>query len=294
MATERTKAFFLDRAMPQEAFPYTSSPHKPLPTDPSLKSDIQHVLENGYVILKNQFSPQKTHSTITEIDRLSGSAPEVGRTDFEGRKTNRIYSLLNKSREFDEYVMLPRVLELNDYFLESGYCLSAFHTIQINPGEKAQDFHHDDAFAPIPRPRPPLGSAIIVAFDEFTELNGATRVVPGSHFWPSGVRPEDGQAIPAVCPAGSVIYFISTLWHSGGQNRSEKARKSLTVQYCQPYMRQIENMYLSVDPRKLDRIPQRVVELMGYKVFAGFIGYCECLLLYRRYCTENGMANLCV
>jgi hypothetical protein len=38
-------------------------------------------------------------------------------------------------------------------------------------------------------------------------------------------------------------------------------------------MRQIENQYLAVDPRKLDSIPKRIVELMGYKVFAGFIGY---------------------
>ena len=40
-------------------------------------------------------------------------------------------------------------------------------------------------------------------------------------------------------------------------------------------MRQIENMYLSVDPRKLDQIPKRIVELMGYKTFAGFIGYSD-------------------
>ena len=40
-------------------------------------------------------------------------------------------------------------------------------------------------------------------------------------------------------------------------------------------MRQIENMYLAVDPRKLDEIPKRIVELMGYKTFAGFIGYSE-------------------
>ena len=40
-------------------------------------------------------------------------------------------------------------------------------------------------------------------------------------------------------------------------------------------MRQIENMYLAVDPRKLEEIPKRIVELMGYKTFAGFIGYSE-------------------
>lgn len=261
--------------MAQETFPYTTSPHKPLPSDPSLAADVRHVLEHGYVILKDQFSKAKAEDTISEIDRLSGKDPEAGRNAFEGLKTNRIYSLLNKSRVFDDYVTLPRVLELNDYFLEPGFCLSAFHTIQINPGEKAQDFHHDDAFAPVPRPRPPLGSAIIVAFDDFTETNGATRIVPKSHLWPSGIRPSDDQAIPSVCPAGSVVYFISTTWHSGGQNQSPRPRKSLTVQYCQPYMRQIENMYLAVDPRKLDEIPKRIVELMGYKTFAGFIGYTD-------------------
>jgi hypothetical protein len=43
-------------------------------------------------------------------------------------------------------------------------------------------------------------------------------------------------------------------------------------------MRQIENQYLAVDARKLDEIPKRIVELMGYRVFAGFIGYGECSL----------------
>jgi ectoine hydroxylase-related dioxygenase (phytanoyl-CoA dioxygenase family) len=148
-----------------------------------------------------------------------------------------VYSVLNKSREFDHFVTLPQVLALNDYFLEPGYCLSAFHTIQINAGEKAQDLHHDDAFAALPRPRPPLGSAIIVAFDEFTETNGATRIVADSHLLPSGIRPDPSEAKPAVCAAGSVVYFISTTWHSGGENRSDRPRQSLTVQYCQPYVR---------------------------------------------------------
>lgn len=38
--------------------------------------------------------------------------------------------------------MLPRVLALNDYFLDTGYNITAFHTIQINPGEANQDLHH--------------------------------------------------------------------------------------------------------------------------------------------------------
>jgi ectoine hydroxylase-related dioxygenase (phytanoyl-CoA dioxygenase family) len=173
--------------------------------------------------------------------------------------------------------MIPRVLALNDYFLEPAYLISAMHTIQINPDENPQEPHHDDAFCHIPRPRPPLGSAIIVALDDFTAENGATNIIPGSHKWPSGRRGKHSEAFAAVMPAGSVVYFLATMWHGGGQNRTNTSRHSLTVQYCQPYIRQIENQFLAVDPRKLDEIPKKIVDMMGYKVHRPFIGYVSCL-----------------
>jgi hypothetical protein len=67
---------------------------------------------------------------------------------------------------------------VKDGFAESAslircrYLLSAFHTISINPGEKPQALHHDDGYIQFPRPRMPFGSAIMVAFDEYTEANG--------------------------------------------------------------------------------------------------------------------------
>jgi hypothetical protein len=101
-----------------------------------------------------------------------------GRNNFEGLNTNRIYSLLNKSRVFDKFVVIPRVLALNSYFLDEGYLLSAFHTISINPGEKAQSLHHDDGYIQFPRPRLPFGSAIMVALDEYTAENGTCGAKP--------------------------------------------------------------------------------------------------------------------
>lgn len=178
-----------------------------------------------------------------------------------------------RTRVFDKFAIIPRVLALNDYFLEPGYLISAMHTIQINPGESLQDPHHDDAFCHIPRPRPPLGSAIIVAFDDFTAENGATNIIPGSHKWGGGRRGKHSEAIPAVMPAGSVVYFVATTWHGGGQNKTNAPRHSLTVQYCQPYIRQIENQFLAVDPRRLDEIPKKIVEMMGYGLHQPFIGY---------------------
>lgn len=248
---------------------------KPLPTDSSLRADISHVLEHGYVILPNQFTAAEALEARNEISRLLGNTPLGGRNTFEGLATNRIYSLINKSRVFDKFTLLPRVLALNDYFLDKGYLLSAFHSISINPGEAAQPLHHDDGYIQVSRPRMPFGTAIMVALDEYTASNGATRIIPGSHLWDSSRRGSPEETIPALCPEGGVVYFIATLWHGGGANVSDKPRQSATVQYCQPYIRPIENQILAVDPRKLDDIPPRLVEMMGYKHMEPFMGYAD-------------------
>lgn len=97
-------------------------------------------------------------------------------------------------------------------------------------------------------------------------MTGATRIIPGSHIWGSSRRGTPEETIPALCPEGGVVYFVSTLWHGGGANVSDRPRQSATVQYCNPYIRPIENQILAVDPRKLDQIDPRIVEMMGYKV----------------------------
>ncbi|KAH0840658.1 Phytanoyl-CoA dioxygenase family protein [Fonsecaea pedrosoi] len=279
--------------MPQQtSTPTTQSPtssfdfysealaRRALPSDPAVRADIEHVLEHGYVVIPNCFSADEAREARDEITRLlhkdsSGQRPLTGRNSFEGLNTNRIYSLLNKTRVFDKFVILPRVLALNDFFLDPGYLLSAYHTISINPGEKAQALHHDDYYIKSPRPRLPFGTAIMVALNEYTAENGATRVIPGSHKWDSSRRGTPEETIPALCPEGGVIYFIGTLWHGGGANFSDKPRQSATVQYCQPFVRPIENQILAVDPRKLDSIHPRIVDLMGYTHMEPFMGYAD-------------------
>jgi hypothetical protein len=143
-----------------------------LPKDPVTRADVEHVLDHGYVVIPNCFTKAEAKEARDEIVRLLGCAPLKGRNDFEGINTNRIYSLLNKTRVFDKFTILPRVLALNDYFLDPGYLISAFHTITINPGEKAQALHHDDEYTHVQRPRLPFSAAIMIAFDEYTATDG--------------------------------------------------------------------------------------------------------------------------
>lgn len=115
----------------------------------------------------------------------------------------------------------------------------------------------------------------MVALDAYTETNGSTVVVPKSHTWGAERVPSRSEAVSVVMPKGSVVYFLGTLWHGGGKNTSDKERRALTVQYCQPWVRQLENQFLAVDFEKLKEIPSRLVDMMGYQVGAPFVGYAD-------------------
>ncbi len=73
----------------------------------------------------------------------------------------------------------------------------------------------------------------MVALDEYTLTNGATVMVPKSHTWGHDKTPTPDEALPVIMPAGSIMYFLSTLWHGGGRNTSDGDRMAITVQYSQ-------------------------------------------------------------
>ncbi|KAE9378424.1 phytanoyl-CoA-dioxygenase-like protein [Stipitochalara longipes BDJ] len=249
--------------------------------DPSVAHLISHVLEHGYVILPSLFPPSLVSSALAELDRLqslptdtSGPASHGGRNPFEGYATKRVYALADKSRVFDEFAINETVLKLNDYFLQENYLLTSFHTVTIDAGESEQSMHTDDGLIHLPRPRPLMGIGTMVALDPFTATNGSTTLIPGSHLWPESRRPKRSEMIPAIMPAGSMLYFLNTVWHSGGANTTSVPRRSLTVQYCQSWIRPIENMIVAVGWEDLDALPKRLLELMGFSL-NDFMGYVD-------------------
>jgi ectoine hydroxylase-related dioxygenase (phytanoyl-CoA dioxygenase family) len=77
-------------------------------------------------------------------------------------------------------------------------------------------------------------------------------------------------------PAGSVVVFSGTLQHRRGANRSGGTRLGVTPQYCQPWLRQLENMPLAVPAEAPARLSTRVQQLLGYSIAApSFMGYVD-------------------
>lgn len=114
----------------------------------------------------------------------------------------------------------------------------------------------------------------MVSLDDFTAENGATNLIPGSHLWDDNRRPTREEMIPAIMPAGSMLYMLNTVWHSGGANKTKKPRRSLTIQYCQPWCRTYENMTVAMGWEDLDQVPRKLLSLMGFSTH-DFMGYVD-------------------
>jgi ectoine hydroxylase-related dioxygenase (phytanoyl-CoA dioxygenase family) len=236
---------------------------------PEIDADFKTLMRDGYVIIKNLISEEICDTIKSTCLNLLN---KTGRNEFEGHNTQRVYNILSKTRTTDMLAEHPRILGLMDRFFEPGFLLSQSQIINILPGEAAQALHSDDGFYKIPRPRQPLGAATIWAIDDFTEENGATVIIPKSHQWGNDRTPDRKDAVPALMPKGSVIFFLGTTWHGGGMNVSKAARFAITHQYCEAYMRQQENYLLELSKDTVRSLSPTMQALVGYSIYPPFMG----------------------
>jgi len=252
------------------ALRYKWTPSGGSAVDPAVvEADAAALARDGYVIWENLLTPEQ----CTQIrDEVKPWLAHTGRNSFEGRRTQRIYSVLSRTRVCDALVDHPRVLAALDRLLMPNYLLSALQAINIQPGEAAQLAHHDDGFYPIPRPREPLAAATIWAIDDFTADNGATVLYPGSQTWGQRRPGPDDEARPVVMPAGSCVFFVGTLWHGGGANTTTADRLAVTAQYCQPWLRPMEAFTLSISRDIARTVSDDIKRMLGYSIHPPFVG----------------------
>lgn len=238
---------------------------------------ILEVLHRDHaVILENVLELSLVDSILEELEPfIAGTAPIDD--EFVGRSTTRTGGLVARSKTARDAVAHPMVLDVAKRFLadySKNIQLNLTQIMRILPGERAQGLHRDRYLwsRSLPREIEPMFNCIW-ALSDFTEENGATRVVPGSHDW-DWDRPLDAEAsIAAEMPKGSVLLYTGSIVHGGGANESAAARVGMSVTYLLAWLRQEENQYLSCPPEIARELEPALQELLGYSVGNGSLGY---------------------
>ena len=245
-------------------------------TDADRQSHLDRLARDGFTIVENAIEPDLVDALAAALDRLErdlGARP--AQNTFEGRNTVRIYNLLAHGSPFEAVPTHPAVLPLVEGVLDEGCLISSLSSIAIDPGETAQPIHADDQVIPLEKPHRPVVCNSMWALTDFTEANGATRLVPGSHRRENPVYGGDYETIAAEMPRGSVLIWDGALWHGGGANWTDRRRTGIAMNYCAGFIRQQENQQLGLDPDLVRGFSPRLQTLVGYGVYRGLIGHIE-------------------
>jgi hypothetical protein len=233
---------------------------------------------DGCAVIERLVEPSVMDRLADELAPwMDATAP--GPDDFAGRSTRRTGGLLARSETSRGLVQHPTVRGTVDLVLghATSYQLHLTQLIAIGPGESAQSIHRDQwAFDFFPFPAGyEVQCNTIWAMTDFSELNGATRVIPGSNHAPDGQRLVEADTIPAEMPKGSVLLYTGSLYHGGGANRSDAVRCGVNITYCVSWLRQEENQYLSVPVALARTFDEDLQRLMGYARGAYALGYID-------------------
>ncbi|MBV7332051.1 phytanoyl-CoA dioxygenase family protein [Chloroflexi bacterium TSY] len=189
--------------------------------------------EYGYLPLPNLLTSKQVQAMRQRVEELV--AEEAGRAGEEFRQEEgaiRLANLVNKDPLFEICFTQPLVLAAVSHVLNGDLKLSSLNGRMANPGAGLQNLHVDWREAVAPDNFQVCNS--IWLLDDFTEENGATRVVPGSHR--SGQLPQDAMDDPSqphpdevllLGEAGTVVIFNSHTWHGGTFNSSGDYRRAL-------------------------------------------------------------------
>ena len=229
--------------------------------------------ENGYVIIEDVLSAnecdhirtivlklakwEKENNTAHVYDKDPSYLSSIGelKEDTNSSYLQRVWNLLSKHEVFPKIIQLPIILEIMNSVFDRDtkhqkYLLSSFQANLIGAGGPEQKLHVD---IPVPEPLPEwiLKANTIWPIDDFTEFNGATLCLPGSHkskFKPTDLDQDRPDLVKLTAKKGSVIITHGALWHKSGNNQTKNDRVALLGSFAASFAKDIstEEDYMQV------------------------------------------------
>jgi len=246
-------------------------------TTTDIAGHVERLDRDGYTIIEDAFDGELAGALLADVRRLEHELHiEPARNGFEGRRTTRVYNLLAHGGLYQSIPVHPIVLPLMHHMLGPGCLVSSLSSIVIGPGEVAQPIHADDQVMPLPKPHPATTANSMWAVTDFTEANGATRIIPRTHL--ADDAPVYGQHYDSACAemrSGSILVWHGSLWHGGGANTTDEHRMGIAMNYCAGWVRQQENQQLGIPLEVVRTFSPELQELCGFGIYRGLIGHID-------------------
>lgn len=226
----------------------------------------------GYALVPSVLDLEFVRHTKVALERAQqGIWEEIGRERLvQAGELGVLRIPMKFDPHFFRFLELPELLAVVDatvgdtaiMHLQNGFILPSYSATPV-PTVFQNNYHQD-----FPRFMNGYLASINIfyALDAFTASNGATWLVPGSHQQPD--RPNEAslnkQGFPIECPAGSMLIFDSTLWHSAGHNTSGMPRYAINHQFTRSFIKQQIDYVRALDEKVILQQQPRTQQLLGY------------------------------
>lgn len=193
----------------------------------------QQLREHGFAIFPGLISAEEVGLFTQKIEELFALEGEDSGSEFKQEPgTRRLANCVDKGEIFEKAIENPVVLEGVRVVLGPDFKLSSFNVRSASPQSSCGQPLHADSGAVVDQ----MGYWVcnsVWMLDDFTESNGALRVVPGSHRW--GRLPEPGAKVAGEMlvtgKAGTVVVMNAHMWHGGTDNRTDHPRRAMHVYF---------------------------------------------------------------
>jgi ectoine hydroxylase-related dioxygenase (phytanoyl-CoA dioxygenase family) len=213
------------------------------------------------------------------IEKINNELPKIFEEHENIRRDNRnpisskglALNALVGNKIFFEFLQYLIDLKIIDWIEENyfnGKCiLNSFTALSNIPGEESV-FHkkvHRDIRGY--SSDVPIMLNMLIMLDDFTEDNGSTLLLPGSHL--KSEAPSDNEfknnAIKATGVAGDIIIWNSNLFHASGTNNTCNVRRALPITFSLPYYKQLLDYPKAIGYDKYDSYEEKIRRILGYE-----------------------------
>lgn len=224
----------------------TDTMYQAIAAHSQLNADIAAQLrETGFVVIPGPETPGGIERLSAAYDHAVATADAA---DVRVASSTRVTDFVNRAPEFDGIYVYPPLLAACCLIIGRPFKLSGTRARTLEPGAPVELLHVD--VEPKADGWPIVG--FIVMVDAFDAENGATRFVPGSHL---RLRDASDEGEMLACgPAGSLIIFNGSVWHSHTANRSQRRRRSLQGHFIPRDARASVDHAARIHPEVLGRI----------------------------------------